>query len=315
MAVFGRFDVYFPDGRVETYSLEGETVSVGRAEGNTIALDTDTISRYHFSVTNKDGIVNLTDLDSANGTYIDGTQLNSNDPYLLDDVEEIQIGHLRIIYHPGSDSPTMPVAPIDDSTQPSDFGFRLQLEMSQVDVWPASSSSVEIAVTNSLTEEAQYQIAVTGLPDGWAKVNRPIMMIDGLDTTYVLLNIKPARRSDIPPQDYPVAIRVSPIDEPDKFIQLDLTVSLKAFGGFGVALSPETIGSDDELHLYMLNQGNEASDSSRSKAMTRLINCNLICQPQPFNYLPDSAHRSMARFNPSIVRLSARLLIYRLRWL
>ena len=70
MAVFGRFDVYFPDGRVETYSLEGDTVSVGRAEGNTIALDTDTISRYHFSVTNKDGVVNLTDLDSANGTYL-----------------------------------------------------------------------------------------------------------------------------------------------------------------------------------------------------------------------------------------------------
>jgi len=258
MAVFGRFDVYFPDGRVETYSLEGDTVSVGRAEGNTIALDTDTISRYHFSLTNKDGVVNLTDLDSANGTYIDGTQLNSNDPYLLEDVEEIQIGHLRIIYHPGSDSPTMPVSSIDDSTQPSDFGFRVTLEMPHVDVWPASSSSVEIAVTNSTDEETQYQMAVTGLPEGWAKVNRPIMMIDGLDTTYALLNIKPARRADIPPQDYEVAIRVSPLDQPDKFIQVDLTVSVKGFGGFGVALSPETIHSEDDLHLYMLNQGNEA---------------------------------------------------------
>lgn len=257
MAVFGRFDVYFPDGRVETYSLEGDTVSVGRAEGNTIALDTDTISRYHFSVTNKDGVVNLTDLDSANGTYIDGTQLPSNEPYLLDDVEEINIGHLRIIYHPGSDSPTMPVDAIDDTTQPSDFGFRVTLELSHVDVWPASSSSVEIAVTNSTDEETQYQVAITGLPDGWAKINRPIMMIDGYDTAYALLNIKPARRADIPPKDYPVAIRVSTMDAPDKFIQVDITVSVKGFGGFGVALSPEVLQSDDDLHLYMLNQGNE----------------------------------------------------------
>ena len=80
MAVFGRLDVFYPDGRVESYPLSGDTVSVGRAEGNTIALDTETISRYHFSITQKDGVVQLTDLDSANGTYIDGTQLNSNDP-------------------------------------------------------------------------------------------------------------------------------------------------------------------------------------------------------------------------------------------
>lgn len=257
MAVFGRLDVFYPDGHIETYALDGETVSVGRAEGNTVALDTETISRYHFSITHKDGVVHLTDLDSANGTYIDGTQLNSNDPYLLDDVEEIQIGHLRIIYHPGSDSPTIPVAPTDDATQPSDAGFRVSLEVSQIDVWPASSSSVEIAVTNSKDEEIQYQIVATGLPDGWAKINRPQMLIDGLDTTYVLLNIKPSRRSDTPPKDYPVAIRVSPTQEPDNYIELILMVSLKGFGGFGVALSPEVIQSDDDVNLYMLNQGNE----------------------------------------------------------
>lgn len=258
MAVFGRLDVFYPDGRIETYSLAGDTVSVGRAEGNTVALDTDTISRYHFSITQQDGVVQLTDLDSANGTYIDGTQLNSNDPYLLKDVEEIQIGHLRIVYHPGSDSPTIPVSPFDDSTRPSNMGFRVSLEMAQVDVWPASSSSIEIAVTNSGESEQQFQIVASGLPETWAKFNRPYMMIDGLDTTYVLLNIKPSRRADIPPQDYPVEIRVSPLDEPDKFIQLQLIVSLKGFNGFGVALSPEVIHSDDDIHLYMLNQGNES---------------------------------------------------------
>jgi pSer/pThr/pTyr-binding forkhead associated (FHA) protein len=258
MAVFGRLDVFYPDGHVETYPLSGDTVSVGRAEGNTIALETDTISRYHFSITQQDGVVQLTDLDSANGTYIDGTELNSNNPYLLDDVEEIQIGHLRIIYHPGSDSATIPVSPLtDDSTQPSNMGFRVSLETSQVDVWPASSSSVEIAVTNSGDSEQQFQIVSSGLPETWAKFNRPFMMIDGLDTTYVLLNIKPSRRADIPPQDYPVEIRVSPLDQPDKFIQLELIVSLKGFNGFGMALSPEVIHSDDDIHLYMLNQGNE----------------------------------------------------------
>lgn len=257
MAVFGRLDVYFPDGRIETYPLEGDTISIGRAEGNTIALDTETISRYHFSITNKDNVIQLTDLDSANGTYIDGTPLQSNEPYLLDDIEEIQIGHLRIIYHPGSDSPTIPIAPTDDSTQPTDLGFRVSLERSEFDVWPASSSSVEIAITNSTQEDTQFQVVATGLPDTWAKINRPQLLIDGLDTSYVLLNVKPTRRTDLPPKKYLVAIKVSPVDEPEKFIELALTVNLKGFSGFGVALSPENIGTEDELHLYLLNQGNE----------------------------------------------------------
>ena len=257
MAVFGRLDVFYPDGHIESYTLDGDTVSVGRSEGNTIALDTETISRYHFSITHKDGVVQLTDLDSANGTYIDGTQLKSNDPYLLEDIEEIQIGHLRVIYHPGSDSPTIPVSPLDESTQPTDYGFRVSLEASKLDVWPASSSSVEIAVTNSTDDEKQFQIVVTGLPEGWAKINRPQMLIDGLDTTYALLNIKPSRRADIPPTDYPVLVRVSPVEQPDKFIEMTLFVSLKSFSGLGVALSPEEIDSDDDIQLYMLNQGNE----------------------------------------------------------
>lgn len=257
MAVFGRLDVFYPDGRIETFSLEGETVSVGRAEGNTVALDTETISRYHFSITNKDGKVTLTDLDSSNGTYMDGVQLSSNDPFVLENIEEIQIGHLRIIYHPGSDSPTIPVSPMGDATQPSNQGFRISLEMTEVNVWPASSSSVEIAVTNSTEEDVQYQVVATGLPDGWAKINRPIMMIGGLDTSYALLNIKPARRSDTPPTAYTVSIKVSPVDESDNFVEMELHVNLKGFGGFGVALSPEVIEKDDDIHLYMLNQGNE----------------------------------------------------------
>src|SRR5215204_5114934 len=89
---YGRLEVYWPDGRLETHFLNTETVSVGRADGNTIALDTDAISRYHLSITKAGDDITLTDLGSQNGTYVDGVRLESNKPHLLGDVEEIQVG-------------------------------------------------------------------------------------------------------------------------------------------------------------------------------------------------------------------------------
>jgi len=258
MAAFGRFDVYYPDGRIETQSLEGAVISVGRAADNTITLSTDTISRHHFSLTYQNGIVQLTDLDSANGTYVDGRRLKGKTTHLLDDVEEIQIGHLRIIYYPKADSPTLPIRPIDDSTQPAQADFRASLEAAQVDVWPASSRSVDIALTNHRGTAARYQIALSGLPAGWAKINRPLVSLEGHETGLIQLHIKPARRADMAPASYTVAIHITPIHAPDQSIQLGLMVRVRGFGGLSLTLNPPVVRSQDSLHLYLLNQGSEA---------------------------------------------------------
>ncbi len=257
---FGRLDVFWPDGRIQTFNLEGDTVSIGRAPGNTIALETDTISRYHCSITHQNGDVHITDLDSANGTYIDGTQLHSNDPFLLATVEEIQIGHLRLIYHPVDDSPTLPIAPLDDSTQPVvEPGFRVGLETGRIPVWPASSSSVELSITNTGDDEAQFDITLSGLPQGWARVNRPILIIDVGETAYVLVNVKPTRAVETIPGDYHLTIEVNRSQEGllDSDAAIDLTVEVKPFSGFGMALNPTELESGDSMRLFLLNQGTE----------------------------------------------------------
>ncbi|HVU13548.1 MAG TPA: FHA domain-containing protein, partial [Phototrophicaceae bacterium] len=80
---YGRLDVFWPDGLFKTYVLSDATVSIGRSSGNTIALESDTLSRYHDSITYKDGEVRLTDLGSANGTFVDGVRLAANQPHTL----------------------------------------------------------------------------------------------------------------------------------------------------------------------------------------------------------------------------------------
>src|SRR5437868_5968721 len=92
--VYGKIDVYWPDGPVENYVLTKPTVAVGRSSGNDIVLDTSSVSRYHISLTYKDKQVILEDLESVNGTYIDGERLRAHEPRLVRGGEEIQVGDI-----------------------------------------------------------------------------------------------------------------------------------------------------------------------------------------------------------------------------
>lgn len=52
-------------------------ITIGREEGNVIQLNDDRVSRFHLKIQEDDGQVVLTDLDSTNGTRVNGehTQL------------------------------------------------------------------------------------------------------------------------------------------------------------------------------------------------------------------------------------------------
>jgi predicted component of type VI protein secretion system len=48
-------------------------VTIGREEGNALRLNDERVSRYHAKVQAEDGDIILTDLDSTNGTRVNGT--------------------------------------------------------------------------------------------------------------------------------------------------------------------------------------------------------------------------------------------------
>lgn len=254
---FGRLEVYYPDGRLETYMLQEETVSVGRAEGNVIALDTDNISRYHFSLVHDAGTVSITDLESANGTFVDGMQLKSNEPHILGDVEEILIGSLRIIFRQVDESPTVMMESLEEETQRMDVGesrLRLEIDHTSLRVWPAASSSAELSITNTGDQTREFLIEVEGMPAQWLRLTRPEIELDANETAYILLNIKPPRRSSTTPQHYNLIVRVTPISDASQAVELSLAVDVMAFSGFGMAIGQQPI-EDDPVPVFLHNQG------------------------------------------------------------
>lgn len=57
------------------------------------------VSRRHASITRRDGGLDLTDLGSSNGTYLNGQRLIANQPRVLRDGDEVRLGYLVLCVH------------------------------------------------------------------------------------------------------------------------------------------------------------------------------------------------------------------------
>jgi phage tail-like protein len=66
-----------PQGK-QVYTLRLGQTTVGRQEGNDLQLEDQKVSRQHASIICTAGGCQITDLDSSNGTYVDGEKLLPN---------------------------------------------------------------------------------------------------------------------------------------------------------------------------------------------------------------------------------------------
>ncbi len=71
-----------------TYPLK-DVISFGRADSNTVVLKDAKVSRQHAKITHKGGEYILADLNSSNGTYVNGEKI---DEHVLTNNDEFQIG-------------------------------------------------------------------------------------------------------------------------------------------------------------------------------------------------------------------------------
>lgn len=81
--------------RMEFVLGEGATASIGRMENNDICIPEQHVSRQHALVTFRDGIFMITDLGSANGTFVNGKHLAEPFPLASGDVIRLYVPELQ----------------------------------------------------------------------------------------------------------------------------------------------------------------------------------------------------------------------------
>jgi serine phosphatase RsbU (regulator of sigma subunit) len=88
--------VYSPLFSPFRQTLDGETVSIGRASDCTIPIKDRYLSRKHAEIVAQDGGWYVKDLGSANGTYLNGTRVERDSPLRTGD--RIRLGDTEIVF-------------------------------------------------------------------------------------------------------------------------------------------------------------------------------------------------------------------------
>ena len=124
---------------VNTFPLQGTVIRIGRTVGNDIPLDHHGISREHAVITRDETGYYLTDLDSRNGSYINGRTLGEKTKLTNGDL--LRFCDLELIFY--------------EQEPPSESAFRKQQNKAQVsrvtlsDIEPTEGYSVKAKITLS----------------------------------------------------------------------------------------------------------------------------------------------------------------------
>ncbi len=78
------------------YELDKEVTAVGRHENSDLLLDDVSVSRHHAIITRTaSGRITLRDLNSLNGTYVNGARVQES---TLHSADEVQIGKFKLVF-------------------------------------------------------------------------------------------------------------------------------------------------------------------------------------------------------------------------
>lgn len=85
-----------PNGVERTRPISPGGLTISRGHDNMLALGYDLISRYHAQVTFEGGRYYVTDLNSANGTYLGKNRLTPNMPTVWKPGQPLRVGEVII---------------------------------------------------------------------------------------------------------------------------------------------------------------------------------------------------------------------------
>src|SRR5262245_6158473 len=81
-------------GEPKALSFDKEEVSIGRVSGNDIVLPKGNVSKRHTRLSLRQGQIEIADLKSTNGTYVNGRKIA--EPMILSGTDRVYVGDFLI---------------------------------------------------------------------------------------------------------------------------------------------------------------------------------------------------------------------------
>lgn len=97
--------VLLKDGQAIPYEITSFPAMLGRHPDCFIKIDSSLVSRFHAQIINQDGKLYIEDQGSGNGSFVNGRQLEKNQPHPLRHGDRIKLGPMKLRFEDESASP------------------------------------------------------------------------------------------------------------------------------------------------------------------------------------------------------------------
>ena len=142
-----KLQIFLLDSPEITRELTEDTITVGRLPDNTIQIDDVSVSSHHLQLTLSGGDYHLKDLNSTNGTRVNGKSVTE---VLLHAGDRVRIGKIETVYHSEIETPdekrelpaaeVTPVAVAASSVRPADFSNASPFRVKKAKAEPGSKA-------------------------------------------------------------------------------------------------------------------------------------------------------------------------------
>jgi pSer/pThr/pTyr-binding forkhead associated (FHA) protein len=150
--------ITLPDGSKVSHELTGETITIGRLDDNNIQIDDISVSSHHAQLTLSGGDYHLNDLNSTNGTRVNGHTISEKQ---LHDGYKIRFGKIEVLYHSEikhsdekldlPEAAPVAFAPASSSSRPADFGSSAPFNVVKKKADGAGKAAVAVAIVSILS--------------------------------------------------------------------------------------------------------------------------------------------------------------------
>ncbi len=256
--------VLYQNGKRTSAAIKPDgTLTIGRENDNDIILDDQQASRHHVRIQYDGKMYRITDLNSRNGTFLEDAKLLPGIPEPWPPEKALRIGstflHLqraedyaKSVVAPPPPVPGTPAPP--PKPAPSPIGIILQND--QINVEPGKTTMVMLTVNNQGPLVDHYNIIVQGIPANWMPAPVPVLQLMPGAQQLVNITISPPRSSKSRAGDYPVVIRITSRDVPDRSSEAKVTITVTSFHQFTSELFPQKIRAGKTSRVKITNLSN-----------------------------------------------------------
>ncbi|WP_224248904.1 sigma-54-dependent Fis family transcriptional regulator [Hyalangium gracile] len=267
-------------------------VTIGRSPSCEIQIEDDKVSRRHARIFVRAGQVWLRDLESRNGTLVNGQRLEGEACLLPGD--RVQVGETTVIYEPLSQAALAQTEPLDASHVPiaevlPHVGPQAALFSAGVALLGATS---EAMVLRRLVEEALHAL----------NADRAAALL-GRQEGLLTAAVSGAASVEVPRAMASMALELKEVASSGTALCAPLVASGgMPFGLLFVGCNEPRFGAlEVQLVAALGRMGGEAYTAMRSRAVEEQAQVELVGTSRPFRRMVEQARRAAASAAPVVI--------------